>query len=111
MLSLFVEIPIGPKLQGLTSYGTQANALGLLVTNLIDILIIVAVITSLFYIIIGAINWITGGDDKAEIEQARHRITNAILGLIISVAAWSLWILIVKNFLGIDIEGGVTIGG
>ncbi|MBI3385909.1 hypothetical protein HY031_02365, partial [Candidatus Gottesmanbacteria bacterium] len=51
------------------------------------------------------IKWITSGGDKAGMEEARNKITHAIVGLIIVGAAWAIMTL-VQNFLGVTIIGG-----
>jgi hypothetical protein len=57
-----------------------------------------------FFLILGGIQWITSGGDKAGMEAARNKIKHAIVGLIIVGAAWAIMIL-VQNFLGVTIIG------
>lgn len=73
--------------------------LGTLIGNLIAMGIILASILTLLYLVWGGIEWITSGGDKAGLEQARNRVTNAFVGLILVVAAWAIFILTSK-FLG-----------
>lgn len=49
----------------------------------ISLLLIVAILFGLFYLIQGGIQWISSTGDKQRIDQARLRITYAVIGLII----------------------------
>jgi hypothetical protein len=64
--------------------GAYSNFFG----NIILILFIIAVITSLIYLIWGGIRWIKANGDKGQIEHARHTIIGAMIGLIIAFLAF-----------------------
>ncbi len=82
--------------------------LGELISAATGALLIIAALLAFFYLILGGIQWITSGGDKAGMEAARNKITHAVVGLIIVGAAWAIMIL-VQNFLGVDIVGkGLT---
>lgn len=87
----------------------KIGELGSLLSALVGALLIIAALLAFFYLILGGIQWITSGGDKAGMEAARNKITHAIVGLVIVGAAWAIMIL-VQNFLGIDIigPGGLT---
>jgi len=55
-----------------------------------------------FMLVIGGIQWIMSGGDKAKTEEARNRITAALIGLIIVFAAW-LIIILVQNVFGVSL--------
>lgn len=78
---------------------------GSLISALVGTLLIIAALLAFFYLILGGIQWITAGGDKAGMEAARNKITHAIVGLIIVGAAWAI-MLLVQNFLGVTIIGG-----
>lgn len=78
--------------------------LGMLISAGVGTLLIIAALLAFFYLILGGIQWITSGGDKAGMEAARNKITHAIVGLIIVGAAWAIMIL-VQNFLGVTIIG------
>jgi hypothetical protein len=59
-----------------------------IIGNAITIMIILAVILTLIFLILGGILWITSGGDKAKIAAARARITFAIVGLIIALVSF-----------------------
>ena len=83
--------------------------IGKLISSLVGVLLIISALLAFFYLILGGIQWITSGGDKAGMEAARNKITHAIVGLVIVGAAWAIMIL-VQNFLGITvISGDVTL--
>jgi hypothetical protein len=65
----------------------QNNAGGI-VGAIISFLLIIAILLSLFYLIFGAIRYISSGGDKGKTDQARSTLTAAIIGLIISLLAF-----------------------
>ena len=54
------------------------------------------------FIIIGGIQWITAGGDKIAAQAARDRITAAVVGLLIVVAAFAITT-ILSTVLGINL--------
>jgi hypothetical protein len=83
----------------------KIDDVGMLISSLVGVLLILAALMAFFFLILGGIQWITSGGDKAGMEAARNKITHAIVGLIIVGAAWAIMILI-QNFLGVTIIGG-----
>lgn len=73
-----------------------------LLPNLISLSFVVAAIIFVAIIIVGAIQWIISGGDKAGIESARGKITNAVIGIIILLSLFAI-IYIVENFFGVKI--------
>jgi hypothetical protein len=68
-----------------------------IVSSVATILLIIAILLSLFFLIWGAIRWITSGGDKGKLDGARTAITAAIVGLILAFLAF--FILSVLTFL------------
>jgi hypothetical protein len=64
------------------------NDLGKLVGTAVSVLLIIAVIVSLFYLVFGGIRWVTSGGDKAKVESARNHIIAAIIGLVVAFLAF-----------------------
>lgn len=79
--------------------------LGKFISNLISLFLIIGAIMAFFLLLIGGIQWMTSGGDKAGIEAARGKITSALVGLLILFSAWAI-ILLIEKFLGITILGG-----
>lgn len=73
-----------------------------MISQIMNIVLIVGVIAVLGYLIMGGIEWITSGGDKGKTESARNKITSAVIGLVILVSAWAI-MLFVQTLLGIQI--------
>ena len=82
--------------------------LGELVSNLLNIAYIVAGAFFLIQVVLGGIQWINAGGDPKAMESARNRITNAVIGLVIVVAAFAIT-LIFTTLLGVNIFTGNVI--
>ena len=75
-----IAIPIVPPAGTAISPNTNV---GTIIGFLVAFIIVVAFIAALFYIVIGALQWITSGGDKQKVADARNHIIAAIIGLII----------------------------
>jgi hypothetical protein len=82
--------------------GFQIENIGTLISGAIGVALLIAGILVFVYLVWGGIEWITSGGDKAKTEEARTRITNALVGLAIVAAAWAVMKLI-EFFFGITI--------
>lgn len=81
--------------------------LGLLIRNILSIIFFLAGLLAFIYLLIGGLQWITSGGDKAAASAARDRITAALVGLIIIVAAFAITLVLERVF-GIRILSGVS---
>jgi len=90
--------------------GIKLTDVGELTARLVTIVFLLAGIFFFIQIVLGGLLWINAGGDPKSLDSARARITNAVIGLVIVVAAYAIS-RIVLAALGIDIfrEGGVTI--
>ncbi len=77
--------------------GTLTN----LISNFLAILTIAAGIWFLFQVILAGYNYLNAGGDRDKIVHAGQKLTNAIIGLAIVVAAYAL-LSLVGTFLGVD---------
>ncbi len=68
----------------------------------LTLLFVFAVILALIFVIYSGIQWTMSGGDKQKIQQARLRITFAIVGLIIAFLAF----FIVRVVIGLILGGG-----
>jgi NADH:ubiquinone oxidoreductase subunit 6 (subunit J) len=73
-----------------------------LLRALVSIGFIVGGVVFLFIFLMGAIQWISSGSDKSAQEQARGRLTSALVGIIILFALYAI-IKVVEYFFGISI--------
>ena len=69
---------------------------------MIGLALVIGALIFLFILIIGAIQWMTSGGDKASLEGAKGKISNAFIGLVILFATFAIMLLI-ENFFGIKI--------
>jgi hypothetical protein len=73
-------------------------------STIIGILTISAAIWFVFQFLIGAIQIVSSGGDKTKIQEATTRITNAVVGMVVVVAAIFL-ISLIGRMMGISILG------
>lgn len=85
--------------------GFQIEDIGKLISNAAGVALIIAAILVFVFLVWGGIQWITSGGDKGKTEEARNRITAALVGLAIVAAAWAV-VQLVSYFFGIDVFGG-----
>lgn len=81
---------------------TASNTLTDIFSNTFGVLTIVAGLMFILYFVLGGISWLTSGGERDKIEKAKHQMTNAVIGLIIVVAAYGI-AFIVGKVLGVDI--------
>ena len=67
-----------------------ADNIGALINSALNLVMIVALLLVFLYLILGGIQWITSGGDKGKTEEARNKITAAVIGIIILAAAYAL---------------------
>ena len=82
--------------------------------RLIGTLITMGFLVFVFFMIVGAIQWIMSGGDKQAIETARQRIFNALIGLIVLFSVFAILAILGElfglNLLEINL-GPLQIGG
>lgn len=83
------------------------NYLGLIkvtqaISSVIGVMTIAAAIWFILIFLTGGFYWMTSSGDKAKLHEARERISNALIGLIIVVAGWSI-LALAGQFFGYDI--------
>ena len=73
--------------QGLTGIqpfqGTATSNLPTAVTNIVNVLLILAALVAGIFLIVGGVQYITSGSDETGQEKAKNRILYAIIGLIV----------------------------
>lgn len=81
--------------------GFNITDLGSLMQGILNMVLVIAALLVFFYMIWGGIQWITSGGDKGKTEEARNKITAAIIGLAVLAASYALF-RVVLYFLGIS---------
>ena len=84
------------------SIETAGTTLSKIFTNTFGVMTIIAGLMFILYFILGGISWIAAGGQPDKVENAKKQMTNAVIGLIIVVAAYGI-AFIVGNVLGIPI--------
>ena len=83
----------------------KLDNLGDIFNVLLSLAFFVAGVAMFFSLVIGGIQWIVAGGDPKSMDEAERRITNAVIGLIIVVAAFAI-ALILEQVFGIKIVTG-----
>lgn len=80
----------------------STSAIEKLISNVLVVLTLVGGIAFALYFLMGGLNWITAGGDKAKIEKAKGMMTNGAIGLIVIAVSYAI-VWIVGKALGIDV--------
>lgn len=94
----FTNPILGPNLQNLTGLQFFQK----LLPAVIGLGFVVGFLIFVFIFILGAIQWISSGGDKAAVDAARGKISNAIIGLVVLLSVIAI-IKLIENFFGINI--------
>lgn len=84
--------------------------LGNYVSQIVGLFLIVASLAAFIYMVLAGISWITAGSDKNKLEEAKTRLTNAIIGLGVVAVSWAIF-LILNYFFGLGIAEGTPGSG
>lgn len=93
---------LGPTLQGDLTTGGGVGFVQKLIPSLIGLAFVAGAVLFFFMLIIAALQWITSGGDKAAVEAAKGRLTQAIIGIVILFAVYAI-VSLIQNFFGINI--------
>ncbi len=91
---------------GTTQEGVLAN-FDLIISNLLGLFTIIGALIFVIYFLMASIQWITAGGDAGKLTEAREKIVQGIIGLVILVAAYGILGLI-GTLVGIDILNPIT---
>jgi hypothetical protein len=93
-----------PQVTGLLSLGT-------ILSRILIIIFFFAAVLAFLFIVLGGLQWIMAGGDKIAAGNARDRITSAVIGLIIVIAAFAI-VVVITSALGVNIfSGTITLPG
>jgi hypothetical protein len=102
MNNLIAQGISNPALRGSLQGETGISFFQKFIPNAVGIGFLIGVLLFFFYMIMGAISWISSGGDKTALETARSRITQAITGLIVLLSLFAL-LKVIETFFGINI--------
>lgn len=83
---------------GVTHEQRLADIIGQLLTATMSI----ALLLLFLYLVWGAMEWVTSAGDKAKIEAARNKMTQAAIGVIVLASVIAIFI-VVQNFIGVEV--------
>ncbi len=102
-LAVTEQPTIGLNIKDDAQFGVLTNlSASSVISGLVKFLLVIAAILFFFMLVIGGIQWIVSGGDKAGSENARKKITSALVGLAIVFAAWAI-VSLIKSVFGVDI--------
>lgn len=93
---------LDPIIGGCSDNPDGGMSIAILMANLYRAALVAGGLALLLYLAWGGISWITAGGDKAKVEEAQHKITNAVMGMAFLVAVIAIAVLL-KWTLGIDL--------
>jgi hypothetical protein len=70
----------------------------------LSFMIVIAILLTLVFLVVGGMQWTASGGDKGKIASARAKITFALIGLIVAVGAFFI-VNIVGGFFGVQLLG------
>lgn len=74
-----------------------AQDIGEFINKLVRLSLAFASLMVFVQLILGGLQWLTSGGDKGKIEEARNKITAAVVGLIIVASSYAVFTLILKS--------------
>ncbi len=71
--------------------GNNTSTLGEVISHIYSLVIIFGALIVFIFLIWGGIDWLTAGGESDKISKAQKKITGAIIGFVVLLAAWALW--------------------
>ncbi len=97
--------------ENLQRIATTQQAGGLVVyilSRVVGFLTIAASLWFLIQILIAGLSWISAGGEKNKLTEARERLTNSFIGLVVVVAAWAV-LALTGVFFGVEFTNPASI--
>jgi len=93
--------------------GFQVPTFGELLSFIVRLFFVIAGIAALFFLLWGALSWVTSGGDKEGVAEARGRIVAALVGVLVIITTltimWSLEQIVFDQQLCFGISCPVTL--
>lgn len=93
---------LNQNLQDIAQNQSAGSFFALFLPRLVMMGLTIGVLIFFFIMIVGAIQWISSGGDKNALEEAKHKITNAVIGIFILFSVFAI-LKVIENFFGISI--------
>jgi len=112
MLTLFTLLAQNPTIGSVTyspvNLGFTIPPFNAVLTFIIRLFFIIAGIIAILYLLLGAFAWITSGGNKENVDKARDKIMNAIIGIILIFAVLAVVGVVEQMFFPADVGLGIT---
>lgn len=82
--------PLGISLQDIEVPQGFFEDLGAWVNAVLPLVLVVAVLLTFLYFILGGLRWITSGGEKSKVADARNTIISAVVGLLVLTASFAI---------------------
>ncbi|GAB4218669.1 MAG: hypothetical protein Fur009_0650 [Candidatus Microgenomates bacterium] len=106
MLNMYLNSILLAKLDDYSvptvSLGITIPSFDQVLTFLIRMFFVVAGLVALLYLLLGALEWITSGGNKDNVDKARQKIQAALVGLILIFAVLAI-VMVMENILSIGL--------
>lgn len=76
----------------------QFTNIGQFISNMVSLVMIAAALSSFLIFLYAGIMWITAGGNKENLQAAKDRMVNAIVGMAVTVSAYVLWRILIRFF-------------
>src|SRR3990167_3992325 len=83
------------------------QGLGNLIAFFIQIILFIGGLAALLYLLWGAFDWVSSQGEKEKLAKAQNKMTSAVIGLLLMVAAFTIFSFVMGTVLG----GKFGIGG
>ncbi|OGM14715.1 hypothetical protein A3D84_00490 [Candidatus Woesebacteria bacterium RIFCSPHIGHO2_02_FULL_42_20] len=77
---------LDPRIANMTAVEFISNLLRVL----LGLAFIIGSLAFFFILILGGIEWITSGGDKVKVDDARRKVTNALIGLVLLFSVFAI---------------------
>ncbi len=95
-VTLPIDLHVGPHGGGIKWF--TYDCVGELITQLIELAIIISAIIFLVMLVWGGMQLLLSGGDKAHVESAQKRITYSFMGLALIACSWAIFVFVVTFF-------------
>lgn len=89
--------------------GDPISGLSKIISVGLQLFLVIAAVLMLIYLLWGGLDWITSSGEKEKLLKAQNKLLNAVIGMIVIIAAFTIFTLITGTILGnkiIDTSGG-----
>lgn len=86
-----------------TSAPPKLTCVFIILSNVINAALVLAAVVAVFLITYAAFQYVTSAGDKEKVDNARKRITYAIIGLVVILSA-IIFINFIAQFTGLDLD-------